>query len=458
MEVSCASCTFLNAASATQCEMCKQSFASDTALPQEHKAPNPGEKRLHCVEESLTCLKCTFNNYITALACEVCGHTLDEQSIPPIAPKKPRTPSHATYSCKDKISCDSSNSSEVVQNGLILLLEDALEEQHADSRIQQHKKRRLQPSHPSYFKLCSPLVPHVTQRGVQEGVHWSCGYRNIQMMFYCLQRMRTSCLRDCSKRDGGGIFGSGDVPDVAGLQIWIEKAWQAGFDHMGAEQFGGSLFGTDEWIGATECAALLRYLGFRAQIVDFHTKKLSKSQKGTGSTAQLEAEETPSTSPVVRWVKDYFDMRHPFLQSPLPAAYAGCECSANANISSSASASTSSTSSSTQQGCVNANGEQAQSSTLPPLYFQHQGHSRTIVGYEQTSTKFSLLLFDPSSSGRKLRLKLEQREGWQMMMKRSAHTLTQGQFQIVYISPGELLKTDSLEYASGRELSSTVYR
>jgi hypothetical protein len=33
---------------------------------------------------------------------------------------------------------------------------------------------------------------------------------------------------------------------------------------------------------------------------------------------------------------------------------------------------------------------------LPPLYFQHQGHSRTIIGYEIGATKDWILLFDPS--------------------------------------------------------------
>lgn len=74
--------------------------------------------------------------------------------------------------------------------------------------------------------------------------------------------------------------GAGDVPDVHGLQAWIEKAWRAGFDvevgecvyflfamaHrlwvpicvffavitiQGAFQLGGSLLGSDTWIGAT---------------------------------------------------------------------------------------------------------------------------------------------------------------------------------------------------------------
>ena len=61
----------------------------------------------------------------------------------------------------------------------------------------------------------------------------------------------------------------GDVPDIQGIQSWIEKAWGAGFDMAGKEEFGGQLLGSDYWIGATECAALLRYFGFRAIVVDF---------------------------------------------------------------------------------------------------------------------------------------------------------------------------------------------
>ena len=37
----------------------------------------------------------------------------------------------------------------------------------------------------------------------------------------------------------------------------------------GKEEFGGQLLGSEYWIGATECAALLRYFGFRAIVVDF---------------------------------------------------------------------------------------------------------------------------------------------------------------------------------------------
>jgi hypothetical protein len=78
-------------------------------------------------------------------------------------------------------------------------------------------------------------------------------------------------------------------------------------------------------------------------------------------------------------------------------------------------------------------------------------------GYEQYNSKFSLLLFDPASSGSKLRVKLEQQIGWQCMIKRSAQTLTQGQFQIVYVSPGELLQKGSPAYENGKVLTSTVF-
>ena len=129
--------------------------------------------------------------------------------------------------------------------GLIDLLREALKKQH----LGRHGR----------FYLCSSLT-HVTQIGT-EGYRWSCGYRNLQMLLSSL--MHISCYR-------GVLFnGTGEIPSVHGLQSWIEKAWRDGFDPDGAAQLGGSLLGTEKWIGATECATLLRYFGIRAQVVDF---------------------------------------------------------------------------------------------------------------------------------------------------------------------------------------------
>ena len=60
------------------------------------------------------------------------------------------------------------------------------------------------------------------------------------------------------------------VPSVTGIQVLLEKAWAEGFDPPGAAYFdGGKVIGRTKPIGATECAVLLRYLGFRALLMDF---------------------------------------------------------------------------------------------------------------------------------------------------------------------------------------------
>lgn len=45
---------------------------------------------------------------------------------------------------------------------------------------------------------------------------------------------------------------------------------------------------------------------------------------------------------------------------------------------------------------------------LPPLYFQHEGHSRTIVGLEDMNSKTSLIIFDPLSNGALLKKNMEE--------------------------------------------------
>ncbi len=108
-----------------------------------------------------------------------------------------------------------------------------------------------------------------------------------------------------------------------------------GYDVAGGEQLGGRLSGTRKWIGATEIAALLRHAGIRAEVRDFH-----RPTAADGTHPALFA-----------WVVDYFSSR-------------------------------------ARSGAV-----------APPLYLQHQGHSRTVVGAEVTARKGSpdrLLVFDPS--------------------------------------------------------------
>jgi hypothetical protein len=74
-------------------------------------------------------------------------------------------------------------------------------------------------------------------------------------------------------------------------------------------------------------------------------------------------------------------------------------------------------------------GEQVIASGKPPLFFQHDGHSRTIVGVERrrpapgAPEEALLLVLDPSTEPRALGGALRRRAGWERMVKRGAATL-----------------------------------
>lgn len=77
------------------------------------------------------------------------------------------------------------------------------------------------------YALCSPCV-HISQRN--EGPNfWSCGYKNIQMLCYSMLENRFIDYK--SKL----FSGEDTVPDTHGIQWWIEKAWDCGFDHLGTQ-------------------------------------------------------------------------------------------------------------------------------------------------------------------------------------------------------------------------------
>lgn len=207
---------------------------------------------------------------------------------------------------------------------------------------------------------------------------WSCGYRNIQML--------CSRLKQLPEYAGATFFGGlPAIPPIACVQEFLERAWGNGFDLEGADQLGNRLQGTHKWIGTTECCALLRFFGVRAKIVDF---------RGTGAEGETH-------QALVDWVWRYF----------------------------------------TSGGHVTT-GARIVISQRPPLYFQHDGHSRTIVGIEKrwltrrTDTRaggpvVNLVIFDPGTTSRKYRLSLEQ-GGWEKRFKRGIHTLRMREYQILY--------------------------
>jgi hypothetical protein len=131
------------------------------------------------------------------------------------------------------------------------------------------------------------------------------------------------------------------VPDVRSIQIMLENAWKEGFDPQGAKDFGQSVVESSKWIGTTEVHSLLAYLGVRSSIIDFHQPDDSKKKLHTK---------------MMDWIESYFT-----------CDVTKVETQKNVYIT-----------------------------DKPPLYLQHQGHSRTVVGVETLPAgKKNLIMFDP---------------------------------------------------------------
>lgn len=223
---------------------------------------------------------------------------------------------------------------------------------------------------------------------------WGCGYRNLQMLISALLKMDT--YRPV-------MYSVGEkVPSIPRIQQFIEAAWTSGFDRQGSEQLGCKLINTRKWIGATEIATVLRSLQIRAKILDFH--------QATGCDG---------THPeMFSWIKRYF----------------------SCNISSAAAPVGSSV---------------LRQTSIPPLYLQHQGHSRLVIGVEEHSGKdggLYLLLFDPSHSAKQMQSLLEDIKSSSSGLRHLRRSLKQmrcKQYQIVYVEgimdPPEMEQSKTLD-------------
>lgn len=213
--------------------------------------------------------------------------------------------------------------------GLINLLRLSLS---PPSVANQYKRNSGNNNNGTYEVLLCGATDHYGSDSGDKG--WGCGWRNIQMMCSFLLH-----FDDYKKALFGGC---GYVPTVVGkeitikyelncfsvLQEWLENAWAKGFDTQGASQLGGAISFTKKLIGASECAALLRSFGARAQIVDFYSAKNDKAPPKeqqtmiTGYFGQSEHwtgnknfQKRPKYSPfkpnkdLVQWVWDYFTAR-----------------------------------------------------------------------------------------------------------------------------------------------------
>ncbi|AQK67698.1 zinc finger-containing ubiquitin peptidase 1 isoform X1 [Zea mays] len=289
-----------------------------------------------------------------------------------------------------------------VEGGIMSLLRSCLESEAGSSK-----------------SMISGYIDH-HQSLSSEDKGWGCGWRNIQMLSSHLLKQRQEAREVL-------FGGSGFVPDIPSLQRWLEIAWDKKFDTIGSSHFHNKVYGAKKWIGTTECATLFRSFGLRAKIVDFDSTESSdlqsknsshaasqvrglmdkfliksNSPKSSSEFCQEDAESMRGQHALVDWVWNYF----------------ACERSDRLT---------------TQRATV---------SNKTPLYFQHQGHSRTIVGIQKemvhrgSQEQYTLLILDPGHRTADLERSLRSKNGWQRLVKRGVHTLRKPQYQLCYVDPG----------------------
>ncbi|XP_059463342.1 uncharacterized protein LOC132192103 isoform X2 [Corylus avellana] len=292
-----------------------------------------------------------------------------------------------------------------------------------------------------------------------EDIGWGCGWRNIQML--------TSHLLTQRQEAREVLFGgSGFVPDIASLQRWLEIAWERGFDALGSDHFNHKIYGSTNWIGTTECAAVFRSFGLQARIVDFGPKEL-ESLYLSGPDSSLGAHVLKINDRGKRKAfQVYGPMDKYILRSNQDVHLSGPRGHGKSIYSSISHGNTLGGGSGDcimNKGTRKDKGHQVlidwvwnyfsdkslSKSGYPsvivseksPLYFQHDGHSRTIVGiqvkHQQNGMQqYSLLIFDPAHRTTVIERALKESDGWQKLIKRGVHTLRKPQYQLCYIDTG----------------------
>jgi len=335
---------------------------------------------------------------------------------------------------------------------------------------------------------------------------WGCGYRNCQMLL--------SSLLNQPDLAGALFRGAGEVPAIAALQLYIEEAWVRGWDRAGAKQLGMQLRGATTWIGTTEIAALLRASRVRARIVDFeggaaqveggewqsaciygalprdampgssqevhptvecdgcgmfpvrgpcfssqlrdnydlcyecHSKGLARGNDPyCRRQGRLQGADHNAPA-IMRWVWAYFADGCSGHQENIQAAPNGDGASKHPPSDSSQEAGDSESDDAHQP--VDDRSSKVLQSKKPPLYFQHKGHSRTIVGIEKWrkangNDEHFLIILDPTHRTADIRRALRNNRSWQKLLKRGEKTLGLSEYQILYADPGLAESEDEIE-------------
>ncbi|KAF9432524.1 hypothetical protein BGZ76_010666 [Entomortierella beljakovae] len=203
--------------------------------------------------------------------------------------------------------------------------------------------------------LADPSIKFVQSDGSDKG--WGCGYRNTQMMLSYVVSQPTTQKDIPQGANRNSIMGpvTSPIPNIKELQQQLEFAWKSGYDPTGAKQLNYKVSGTKQWIGTTEVWAILSSLGIRCSILDFHVPTGPNGTHPAMLAAIYNYFRTPAWAP---------------LESPPFLKFKGFE--------------------------QKAADQRVIQTAKPPIYIQHQGHSRTIIGVEVLENgELNLLTFDP---------------------------------------------------------------
>lgn len=228
-----------------------------------------------------------------------------------------------------------------------------------------------------YYQRSGTDMKHVYLCAETDHYHASVGDNGWGCGYRNFQMLLSSLMKMEQYKD---VLQDLVIPCIPKIQIMIEEAWKTGFDPQGAASFENKLKGTRAWIGATEIYCLLTFLRIKCQIVDFH--------QPTG----------PSGT-------------HPRLFERIRQYYS---LGSNAALR-------------LQPKVIWTN--------KPPIYLQHQGHSRTIVGVEERNNgTLCLLIFDPGNQEMQKLLRSDITGMNLKMIRRFIGSMKHRQYQIVAIN------------------------
>ncbi|XP_054425842.1 zinc finger-containing ubiquitin peptidase 1 isoform X1 [Pteronotus mesoamericanus] len=223
-----------------------------------------------------------------------------------------------------------------------------------------------------YYQNAATDVRRVWLSTVVDHFHSSFGDKGWGCGYRNFQMLLSSLLQNDAYDD---CLKGMSVPCIPKIQSMIEDAWREGFDPQGACQLNNRLQGTKAWIGACEIYTLLTSLRVKCRIVDFH-----KSTGPLGTHPRL-----------FEWILNYY--------------------------------------SSEREG-----GPKVVGTSKPPIYLQHQGHSRTVIGIEERKNRtLCLLIFDPGCPSREMQklLKQDMEASSLKQLRKCVGNLKHKQYQIV---------------------------